>query len=137
MKHAIATAVLLLCACGQPAEQAAPSDVAAAATATTEFPDLLPDYPGSKRVEVANLGVNGTDSRSGRSIAMETSATPTDVAQFYRDWFTENGVPIRHDTMTAQGGLISAGKDGGQGVMLTISGFPGKTRIGVVRGPGR
>lgn len=139
MKRLVSISLLLLGSCGQPADQPARADAASATstptTAATALADL-PDYPGSRRVEVPNFGVNGTDSRSGRSIAMETDAAPDEVAKFYRDWFAANGVPVRHDTMAAQGGLISAARDGEKGVMLTVSRIQGTTRIGVVRGPG-
>ena len=131
--------LFLLGACGQPAEQPAQADAGspaatAPAAASGALADL-PDYPGSRRVEVPNFGVAGKDSRSGRSIAMETDAAPEAVAKFYRDWFAANGVPVLHDTMAAQGGLMSAARDGEKGVMLTVSRIQGTTRIGVVRGP--
>ena len=89
---------------------------------------------GPTRIEVPNLGVAGTDSRSGNSVAMETDATPLQVADFYRARFAAAGVPVRADTANAQGGLISVGRDGERGTMLTISSVGGRTRIGVIRG---
>ena len=139
MTRLAAMGLLLLGACGQPTDQPTQADAASPAEpapgpATGALADL-PDYPGSRRVEVPNFGVAGKDSRSGRSIAMETDAAPDAVAKFYRDWFAANGVPVRHDTMAAQGGLMSAARDGEKGVMLTVSRIQGITRIGVVRGP--
>lgn len=134
--------VLFLCACGQQAGQApqrqpAPQAESGAAGERTAaaLPDYLPDYPNSTRVEVPNLGAPGTDSRSGNAIAMETSDSPDQVAQFYRARFAAAGVPVRADTANAQGGLISVGRDGERGAMLTISRIGDRTRIGVIRGP--
>ena len=133
--------VLLLCACGQQAGQDAQREVspdpkpAAARESAAALPDYLPDYPNSRRVEVTNLGVAGTDSRSGNAIAMETDDSPDEVAQFYRARFAAAGVPVRADTANAQGGLISVARDGERGAMLTISRIGDKTRIGVIRGP--
>lgn len=139
------TIVLLLSACGQPAGEApqsegpSPTDVAAKGGATKDggraLPDYLPDYPGSTRVEVPNLGAPGTDSRSGNAIAMETDASPAQVAQYYRARFAEAGVRVWRDTANEQGGLISVGREGERGAMITISNVAGKTRIGVVQGP--
>jgi hypothetical protein len=134
--------VLLLCACGQQGGQGAQGEASAEPNAnhaggrTAALPDYLPDYPNSTRVEVPNLGAPGTDSRSGNAIAMETDATPAEVAQFYRARFAEAGVPIRMDTANAEGGLISVARDGERGAMLTISRVGGKTRIGVIRAAG-
>ena len=133
------TGLLLLCACGQQADQQAPSEApseagpAAAEAPSAALPDYLPDYPGSTRVEVPNLGVAGTDSRSGNAIAMETTDSPTRVAEFYRARFAEAGVPVRADTITETGGLMSVARDGEKGAMLTISRIGDKTRIAVIR----
>ncbi len=133
------TALFLLCACGQQAEQETRSEApsaprAAAAEATSAaLPDYLPDYPGSKRVEVPNLGVAGTDSRSGNAVAMETIAAPAQVADFYRARFAEAGVPVRMDTTSATGGLMAVGRDRERGAMLTISRIGDKTRIAVIQ----
>lgn len=131
---------LLLCGCGQEVGRGGQNESSPAAGSAEQRAaaqsDDVPDYPGSTRVEVPNLGVSGTDSRSGNAIAMETTDTPEQVAQYYRAHFAEQGIPVRVDTTNAQGGLMSAGRDGGRGVMLTISSRDGKTRIGVVRGPG-
>lgn len=138
------TSALLLCACGQQSEQAAQggarveSGIPAGQAATAALPDYLPDYPNATRVEIPNRGVAGTDSRSGNAIAMETDATPAQVAEYYRARFAEAGVPVRRDTTDAQGGLMAVGRDGELGAMLTISSVGGKTRIGVIRsGAGR
>ena len=134
------TMVLLLSACGQPAGEASqnegpPPPAAAAKGEGRALPDYLPDYPGSTRVEVPNLGAPGTDSRSGNAIAMETDASPAEVAQYYRARFAEAGVRVWRDTANEQGGLISVGREGERGAMLTISSVAGKTRIAVVQGP--
>jgi hypothetical protein len=129
---------LLLCACGQEAGRAgqneSPPTAGSPKQGAAALPDYLPDYPGSTRVEVANLGVAGTDSRSGNAVAMETADTPLQVAQFYRTRFAEQGVPVRVDTVNEQGGLLSVGRDGERGAMLTISSRPGGTRIAIIRG---
>ena len=133
------TGLLLLCACGQQPEEQTRSEVPSEAGAaeakapSAALPDYLPDYPGSTRVEVPNLGVAGTDSRSGNAIAMETIASPTQVAEFYRARFAEAGVPVRMDSTTATGGLMAIGRDGEKGAMLTISRIGDKTRIAVIR----
>ena len=134
--------VLLLCACGPQAGQDAQREAspdpgpAAARESAAALPDYLPDYPNSRRVEVPNLGVAGSDSRSGNAVAMETDASPEEVAQFYRARFAAAGVPVRSDTANAQGGLIAVGRDGERGAMLTISRVGDRTRIGVIRSPG-
>jgi len=134
-------AMLLLCACGQQpgqdAERTGPDRAGAAGTGpAASRPDYLPDYPNSTPVEIANLGPPGTDSRSGNAVARETDASPLEVAQFYRARFAEAGVPVRADTATANGGLISVGRDGEVGAMLTISRIGDKTRIAIIRRSG-
>jgi hypothetical protein len=140
MRRAYVLSVMLLCGCGQQGESNgqgiptssfnqeanAPSGLAA---------DLVPPFPGSTPVEVRNLGAPGTDSRSGNAIAMETGADPDQVAAFYREHFRAAGIPIRADTATAQGGLISVARDGERGAMITISRIGDRTRIAVIRGP--
>jgi hypothetical protein len=106
-------------------QEAAPAGPASASS-------LVPDYPGSSRIEVPNLGVPGTDSRSGNSTMRETDAAPDKVASYYREHFHKAGIPIRADTATASGGLISVARDGERGAMLTISKVGAKTRIGVI-----
>ena len=133
--------VLLLCACGPQAGQDAQrepvpqAESAGVGERTAALPAYLPDYPNSTRVEIPNLGVAGSDSRSGNAIAMETDASPDEVAQFYRARFAAAGVPVRVDTANAQGGLISVARDGERGAMLTISRIGDRTRIAVIRGP--
>ncbi len=134
--------LVLLCACGQPAEQGAqretsPEPGAAAGSAgAAALPDYLPDYPNSRRVEIPNLGAPGTDSRSGNAVAMETDASPVEVAAYYRARLAEAGVPVRVDNMDAQGGVMGVGRDGERGAMLTITRIGDRTRIAVVTGPG-
>jgi hypothetical protein len=135
------TGLLLLCACGQQSEREAretrsEADAAAgaASAASAVLPDYLPDYPGSKRVEIPDMGIAGPDSPSRKNVAMETSASPQQVADFYRARFAEAEVPVRMDTTTKDGGLMAVGRDGERGVMLTISRISDKTRIGVVQG---
>jgi hypothetical protein len=130
--------LLLLCACGQQPGQSAQRETASESAAAPKeapaaaLPDYLPDYPNSTPVEVPNLGAPGTDTRSGNASARETDATPDEVATFYRARFAEAGVPVRADTMTPSGGLMSVGRDGEIGAMLTISSLSGKTRITVI-----
>jgi hypothetical protein len=134
--------LLLLAGCGQQAEQETRSETPSgpgakeAEVPSVALPDYLPDYPGSNRVEVPNMSVDGTDSRSGNAVAMETIASPQQVADFYRARFAEAGVPVRMDTTTKDGGLMAVGRDGEQGAMLTISRISDKTRIGVIKGKG-
>ena len=110
--------LLLLCACGQQSEQEtrreAPSVAGAAAAATpgAALPDYLPDYPGSKRVEIPDMGLAGPDSPPRKNVAMETIASPQQVADFYRARFAEANVPVRMDSTTATGGLMAVGRDG-------------------------
>lgn len=140
MRRVCVLSVMLLCGCGQQGasngqgvatssfnqEANAPSGAAA---------NLVPPFPGSTPVEVPNLGAPGTDSRSGNAIAMETGADPEQVAAFYREHFRGAGIPVRADTATAHGGLISVGRDGGRGAMITISRIGDRTRIAVMTGP--
>jgi len=134
--------VVLLCACGQQPGQNAQKGTAEGPgpapreARTAALPDYLADYPNSMRVEIPNLGAPGTDSRSGNSIAMETDATPVEVVQYYRSRFAAAGVPVRVDRTSSQGGLLSVGRDGEVGAMLTISRNRGKTRITVTRASG-
>jgi hypothetical protein len=132
--------LLLLSACGRPAEQDArsgtPAQPGAEATAASARPDYLPDYPGSTPVEIPNLGAPGTDSRSGNAVARETDATPAEVAAFYRARFAAAGVPLRADSMTGSGGLLAVGRDGEMGAMLTITQSGGRTRVTIIRRSG-
>jgi len=134
--------VLLLCACGQQESSnvavVGSSDSVQPASAPTAdgASSLVPDYPGSISIEVPNLGLPGTDSRSGNATMRETDATPDQVASFYREHFQRAGIPIRADTANAAGGLISVARDGERGAMLTISKVGGKTRIGVIKARG-
>jgi hypothetical protein len=133
--------VLLLCACGQQSgggtqdEPNAQRGAIPGEAGNAALPDYLPDYPNSTRIEVPNLGAPGTDSRSGNAIAMETDASPAEVAQYYRARFAEAEVPVRADTVQANGGLLAVGRDGEQGAMLTISRIGAKTRIAIIRRP--
>jgi hypothetical protein len=139
MKQSMMLGALLLCACGQDgvpnenaATEAGPGSSAGAQAARA---DLVPDFPGSTPVEIPNFGAPGTDSRSGNSMASETDASPDQVAAFYRDHFRKSGIPVRHDTANATGGLISVARDGERGAMVTISRIGGKTRIAVMTSP--
>ena len=141
MARLVLLGALLLCGCGQEAGRGGQGDAASAPGVAVEqkaasaVQDLVPDYPGSTRVEVPYLGA-GPDRRTGNAIAMETGDTPGQVAQYYRAHFAEQGIPVRADTANAQGGLISVARDGERGAMITISSVAGRTRIGVIRGPG-
>jgi hypothetical protein len=141
MTRLVLLGALLLCGCGQEAGKGGQGDAdsapatPAAQEAAGAVQDLVPDYPGSARVDVPYLGA-GPDRRTGNAIAMETGDTPEQVAQYYRAHFAEQGVPVRADTANAQGGLISVARDGERGAMITISSIAGRTRIGVIRGPG-
>jgi hypothetical protein len=140
MRRLSVLTIALLCGCGQ---QAAPNGQAAAPSGSDQqanapsgaTAELVPPFPGSTPVEVPNLGAPGTDSRSGNAIAMETSADPDQVATFYREHFRTAGIPIRADTATAQGGLISVARDGERGAMITISRIGDRTHIAIIRGP--
>ena len=139
MKLILVLSALLLGSCGPQADtQAGPSAVNddAAAVQADVTAALVPSFPNSTPVDVPNLGLPGSDSRSGNTIAMETDATPAQVAEFYRDYFRRAGTPIRADTASDQGGLISVARDGELGAMLTISSAADKTRITVTTSPG-
>ncbi|MGZ8296202.1 MAG: hypothetical protein ACXWU4_03455 [Allosphingosinicella sp.] len=137
---------MLLCACGQQEVSNAPSNAAgdespgleqkAPVPRSDEASSLVPDFPGSTPLEVPNLGAPGTDTRSGNATLRETSASPDQVASFYREHFRQAGIPVRADTANANGGLISVARDGERGAMLTITPAGGKTRIGVVSARG-
>ena len=140
MRRLCVMTVLLLCGCGQQgasngqgAGASNPSQSASAPSGAAA--SLVPPFPGSTPVEVPNLGVPGTDSRSGNATAMETSADPEQVAAFYREHFRAAGIPIRADTANAQGGLLSVARDGERGAMITISRIGDRTRIAVITGP--
>lgn len=136
MKPSIMLAAILLGACGQDsAPTDAPSADVAQGPSAGPRADLVPDFPGSTPVEIANLGAPGTDSRSGNSSARETDAGPDQVAAFYREHFRKAGIPVRADTANARGGLISVARDGERGAMVTISRIGDKTRIAVMTGP--
>jgi hypothetical protein len=136
-------ATLLLCACGQQqgsnrqgAASAGP-DRSARLSGPATSAGLVPDFPGSTPVEIPNLGAPGTDTRSGNTTARQTPATPDQVAQFYRDHFLQAGIPVRADTSTGQGRLMSVGRDGEVGAMITISPIGDATRIAVTMARGR
>lgn len=137
MKISTMLGAILLCACGQAPEGNASTDIARGpSTGKQAAPaGLVPDFPGSTPVEIANFGLPGTDSRSGNATASETGASPDQVATFYREHFRKAGIPIRADTATAAGGLISVARDGERGAMVTISRIGDKTRIAVMTGP--
>lgn len=139
MKRSTMLGAMLLCACGQSGAPngEASTDIERGPSAGVKAAraDLVPDFPGSTAVEIPNLGAPGTDSRSGNSTARETSASPDQVATFYREHFRKAGIPIRADTANAQGGLMSVARDGERGAMVTISRIGDKTRIAVMTGP--
>ena len=139
MRRSTMLGAILLCACGQsgaPDERASTDiDPGPSAGAQAARADLVPDFPGSTPVEIANLGAPGTDSRSGNSTARQTDASPDQVANFYREHFRKAGIPVRADTANAQGGLISVARDGERGAMVTINRIGDKTRIAVMTGP--
>jgi len=138
MRRLLVLTAAALCACGQQDASngaAAPSSGSgrqASAAGSDAASALVPDFPGSTPVEVPNLGAPGTDSRSGNATARETDASPEQVAAYYRDHFQTAGIPVRADSATAAGGLISVARDGERGAMLTISRIGGKTRIAVI-----
>ena len=140
MRRSLILTATVLCACGQQDASngmGAPSPGAgqqANAARSDAAAALVPDFPSSTPIEVPNLGAPGTDSRSGNATARETDASPDEVAQFYREHFQRAGIPVRADTATATGGLISVARDGERGAMLTISRIGDKTRIAVIRG---
>jgi hypothetical protein len=105
------------------------------ATATTAqpLPHYLPAYPGATPVEVPSLGGHRP---SGNAVAMETPDSAADVFAFYRARLTAAGIPIRADTASDRGGLLSAGRDGDAGVMLSVSRIGNRTRITIIRGGG-
>jgi hypothetical protein len=139
MKRSTMLGVLLLCACGQSGapDGSASTDVdrSSSPAAQAARTDLMPDFPGSTPVAIPNLGVPGTDSRSGNSTASETNASPDQVATFYREHFRKAGIPVRADTADAKGGLISVARDGERGAMVTINRIGARTRIAVMTGP--
>jgi hypothetical protein len=137
MKRSTMLSAILLCACGQDgaSNESASTDIGRGSSVQAARADLVPDFPGSTPVEIANLGAPGTDSRSGNAKASETDAGPDQVAAFYREHFRKAGIPVRADTANATGGLISVARDGERGAMVTISRIGDKTRIAVMTGP--
>ena len=139
MKRSTMLGAILLSACGQggapDGDASTDIDRGSGARMQAARADLVPDFPGSTPVEIANLGAAGTDSRSGNSTARETDASPDQDATIYREHFRKSGIPVRADTANAQGGLISVARDGERGAMLTINRIGDKTRIAVMTGP--
>ena len=125
--------LLLLGACGDPPASEPRGEAAKAPPVAAASDDLVPAYPGAVAVEVPNLGVAGTDSRSGNATASETDDSPEQVALYYRQRFAAAGMPVRVDSTGATGGVMGIGRDGGQGAMLTITRPGARTRITVVR----
>ena len=103
------------------------------AAAGPALPDYLPAYPGASPAEVPSLGGHRP---SGNAVAMETTDSPDAVLAFYRARITGAGIPIRAYNVTEGGGLLSAGRDGEVGVMLTVSRIGSRTRITVIRSAG-
>jgi len=132
-------ALLALSACGGPASETERGNAAGAAASgaapvtATAAGDLIPAYPGAVAVEVPNLGVAGTDSRSGNARASETDDSIETVARYYRERFAAAGIPIRVDSVTATGGVMGIGRDGEQGALLTITRPGARTRITAVQ----
>lgn len=136
MKRCWILPVLLLGACGgEPAAepQGEAGDAATAPAPAGASAELVPAYPGAVAVEVPNLAVDGTDTRSGNATASETGDSIETVARFYRERFAADGMPIRVDSVTATGGVMGIGRDGEQGAMITITRPAGRTRISVVQ----
>jgi hypothetical protein len=136
MKRSWILPVLLLGACGEEpaANQPGRTSAEQAAARLATAPDaLVPAYPGAVAVEVPNLAADGTDTRSGNATASETDDSVATVAQFYRDRFAADGMPIRVDSVTDTGGLMGVGRDGELGAMITITRPAGRTRIAVVQ----
>jgi hypothetical protein len=67
---------------------------------------------------------------------METPDSPANVFAFYRARLTAAGIPIRADTASDTGGLLSAGRDGDTGVMLAVSRIGDRTRVTIIRSAG-
>jgi hypothetical protein len=134
MKRCWILPVLLLGACGEePAADQPGMAAEAAAPPPASSAELVPAYPGAVAVEVPNLAVDGTDTRSGRATASETDDSLATVAQFYRERFAADGMPIRVDSVTETGGVMGIGRDGEQGAMITFTRPAGRTRISVVQ----
>jgi hypothetical protein len=127
--------LLLVGACGEEpaAKPQGEAEAARAAAPAAAADEMVPAYPGAVPVEVPNLGVAGTDSRSGNARASETDDSPEQVAAFYRERFAAAGMPIRVDAMRPTGGMMGIGRDGEQGAMLTITRPGARTRITVLR----
>lgn len=135
-----AAALLALSGCGGATGEAEKGNAAGAAPAgqagvpAAAVPaGLVPAYPGAVAVELPNLGAAGTDSRSGNATASETGDSVETVARFYRERFAAAGMPVRVDAVTATGGTMAIGRDGGQGAMLTFARPGARTRITVIQ----
>jgi hypothetical protein len=134
MKRCWIMPVLLLAACGEEPPANQPGRTSAERAAARLVSDrLVPAYPGAVAVEVPNLAVDGTDTRSGNATASETGDSVARVAQFYRERFAADGMPIRVDSVTETGGAMGIGRDGEQGAMITITRPAGRTRITVLQ----
>jgi hypothetical protein len=97
------------------------------------LPDYLPLYPGASPVAVPTFGGNRP---TGNAVAVETDASPAEIFAFYRGRLAAAGVPIRADDGTDAGGIMSAGRDGELGVMLTVTRSGNRTRITYLRRAG-
>ncbi len=135
MKRCWILPVLLLGACGEEPAADQPGRTAAetAARQLEGRADLVPAYPGAVAVEVPNLAVDGTDTRSGNATASETDDDPETVARFYRERFAAEATPIRVDSLGPTGGAMGIGRDGEQGAMITVSRIGERTRIAVLQ----
>lgn len=133
MKRCWILPVLLLAACGEESQPEAAAEAGETAVRVAAEGELVPAYPGAVPVEVPNMGVAGTDSRSGNATASETDDSPAQVAQFYRERFAAADMPVRVDSVTETGGVMGVGRDGEEGAMLTISRIGTKTRIAVIQ----
>lgn len=131
--------VLLLCACGQPSGE----------SAQRETPSETAVAPGKAPARRASglfarlsefLARRGSQSgRPGHRHPLEQCRRAGNRRHagggrpFLSRPLCRSGVPVRADTMTPTGGIISVGRDGEVGAMLTITGRGGKTRITVIR----
>jgi hypothetical protein len=133
MKRCLILPLLLLAGCGEEPVVKREGVTVVVGTPPAIGTDLVPAYPGAVPVEVPNLAVDGTDTRSGNATASETPDSPEQVAAFYREQFAAAGMPIRVDSMGPTGGSMGIGRDGEQGAMLTVSRIGERTRIAVIQ----
>jgi hypothetical protein len=94
------------------------------------FPVGAPQYPGS--TITGNMSFSGMDQGKGNSktITSETTATPAEVAAFYKAKMAEAKLPITSEMTTQETAMLTSGDASGKNtVSIMASVDSGKTSI--------